>query len=86
MLEGDAWQRLKSFGGVITAISLSVGIAVEADAQANEPSSEAEANQQVAAALNSLSTAFHERFKRFNSNGVVCGAASIGSTKYSRNR
>ena len=58
----------------MTAVSLSVGVAVEADAE--QPTEEAEGNRQVAAALSSLADAFWRRFKGFNSNGVVYGAAS----------
>lgn len=79
MLEGDAWQHLKSLSSVLTAISLSVGVAVEGND--GQLSAEAEANKHVADALDSLAKAFHERFRGFNSNGVVYGAAS---TQYKR--
>lgn len=82
MLEGDAWARLKSFSGVLAAISTSLQQAtVASDTQSVaaggiDPGS----NMSVADAFSSLAEAFNMRFRGFNTGGVVVqhGAAHVG--------
>lgn len=82
LLEEDAWTRLKSMASNLAAISLSLETAMEQQQQHSEGGEEAAAeavgNRLVADAFRQLSEDFGERFKGFNSNGVVFGATAVG--------
>lgn len=84
MLEGDAWARLKSFGGVLAAISTSLQQATLAgDSQSAAAGFDQGSNMSVADAFSSLAEAFNMRFSGFNTGGVVVqhGAAHVSRHK-----
>jgi hypothetical protein len=83
LLEGDAWNNLKSVSGTLAAISMSLESAVQQQQRVGEGDvlavKEAAGNMLGAEAFKMLSQEFNDRFAVFNSNGVAYGAAAVGN-------